>query len=70
MGTNLGLIDTICDMRLIVLFRHISSPPRHKLHVFEKPLLPFELEVTIESDIKHIEKSVTRMILIQNLNHL
>ena len=70
LGTNLRLINTICDMGLIVLFRHKSPPPWHKLHILEIPLLPFELEITIDSNIQRVEESKTKMIIIQNLNHL
>jgi hypothetical protein len=57
LNTYLGLINVIRNMGLIILLRNISPPSWHKLPVLEMTLFSFELEVTINSDVKGIEES-------------
>jgi hypothetical protein len=56
LDTNLGLIDMGSDMSLIRNLFNISPQSRHKFHITQITLFPFELEVAVYSNIEGIEK--------------
>ena len=54
LNAYLWLINIISNMGLILFLRNIGPQTRHKLYIFEIPLLSFELEVAVNSNIESV----------------
>ena len=53
-------------MSLIFSFRNISPPAGHEFDILDIALLPFQLEVTVDSNIENIQESVITIRTIAN----
>ena len=47
---NLRLVDIVSDMTLVLCLWNIRAPTGHEFDIIDTPFLPFELEVTVDSE--------------------
>lgn len=56
LDTNLGFIDIVSDVGLILRLFNISPQSWHQFHIVDMTLFPFELEVAIHGEEEGIQK--------------
>ena len=51
---NLQLVNVVSNMTFVIGLGNIGSQTRHELDVIDISFLPFELEVTVDSNVEDI----------------